>query len=520
MTASLALIALERDQVADWEVCLALVAQRRVHGRATVGVATVEDALVQCGMSSDCDRGALLLMSPRPAHATRAGAAAFDDWLDCSAADAIGGTLADGVFTELHQTPSFTAASTHRAFMALELSREVFVVLANCPVSMLDALLQACEVSGTERWRCRDAVEASVRGERMHSMRMTLGQREVRGSNRTLRVFHGSAMPIGELGATVGSSSERALWVSPSRAFAGSFGIESVRDGRLIHGVDLLTAQPAIVVAGEAVGIARVQAISQVALTELDVCSEALVRAGDCDGYEFRVEGEAARVVRVVEIDGAWLCANGMRPEQFEVSARGMFGALKMCDADWLAHFGFDRATVESTPFLRRAATAWLPDWLRIAPNRVSGYEPSEALRMVRRVLLPEIARRVQWPTVDGHDERHAWLVAHIAMLIALDIHEPPLAPVVAAALHDTARCDDEEDSRHGATAARLANTVVCSLRAVPFPQRVVPEICEAIRSHSEVGDAPSPIAAVLRDADRLGLAWERGYDGKYFSTE
>jgi hypothetical protein len=43
--------------------------------------------------------------------------------------------------------------------------------------------------------------------------------------------------------------------------------------------------------------------------------------------------------------------------------------------------------------------------------------------------------------------------------------------------------------------------------------------VVDAIRDHAGYGTAVGDIAACLQDADRLRLAWERGYEPRYFTT-
>ena len=92
--------------------------------------------------------------------------------------------------------------------------------------------------------------------------------------------------------------------------------------------------------------------------------------------------------------------------------------------------------------------------------------------------------------------------------------------PVVfACALHDAARKNDNFDTEHGKNAVPIAIKVMKQ-----FPDLIDKEtrlkILSAIMNHTDGKFAPDYISACLWDADRVRMAWQYGFDEKFFNTE
>jgi HD superfamily phosphodiesterase len=152
-------------------------------------------------------------------------------------------------------------------------------------------------------------------------------------------------------------------------------------------------------------------------------------------------------------------------------------------------------------------------------PSRVPCFEPVAALRLLRRCILPEIASMIRYASTPAHGIRHAWEVSHLALLIALLEDQPPIAPSVAAALHDCGRNDDDDDPDHPEISGRIAARILPRLRSASLQGIRASMVVEAVARHAQADRARDEVSAIVRDSDRLALAWERGVFPSCFAT-
>lgn len=399
------------------------------------------------------------------------------------------------------------------------------IYLSCCIAPTEDALRAACaalRMSEDDVWNCRDAWSEHRLGGSACPMRF--GPKSRRQLEGRVILYHGrDGAPIGSPGRTI-TAHPAGIWGSPSRAFATCFAIPAVREGRLMHGLDLLQRQPEVVVSGDARSIRTALDRPCAALHRLACDGSECRSAGACDGFELLVGGSVE--IEAVEQDKcrALLFRHGVRLEADEPAAIGCLAAFGLDDAVWRAAFDEERETIERYPSLRRMASTWVVEHLQMQPTMVPALGPEHSLRYLRRLVLPELAERVELLDVAGHGERHAWLVAHLALLLAFESDAPPVSTALAGALHDALRVDDTDephgtDDDHATRGASGAMQIVRGMRSVHASDPMVETISQAIREHRCEDRPSSPTSACLRDADRLGLAWERGYEPRYFST-
>jgi hypothetical protein len=308
------------------------------------------------------------------------------------------------------------------------------------------------------------------------------------------------------------------LWASPSRAFAACFGMACVREGRAMHGLDLLAPRAKVTVSVDIDTIMRELDDSWMAMHCIQVPARSAVCAGVCSHLEFLVDGlvDVTHIERMRTADA--LMRFQVQVEHPETGYDGMFSECDLSEAVWEGLLGCARIEVERYASLRRSAAAWLPDALGRPPSSIPFFTPALSARLLRRAVLPEIGASVSFPDC-GHGERHAYVISHLALLIAVLEDIPPIAPAIAGALHDIGRTGDAADSDHPSRGAAVAKNLVPTLRSAALPSEACAAVVSAIESHSEDGPASCPVSAVLRDADRLPLAWERGFDARHFST-
>ncbi|MBR2285936.1 MAG: HD domain-containing protein [Alphaproteobacteria bacterium] len=100
----------------------------------------------------------------------------------------------------------------------------------------------------------------------------------------------------------------------------------------------------------------------------------------------------------------------------------------------------------------------------------------------------------------------------------ALNLGKSPKNVVLACAFHDMARVTDGDDTQHGANAVPMALRVMDEIGNIDIKSR--DSIAYAIKNHSFNLVAPDYVSACLWDADRTRLAWELGYNSRFFATQ
>lgn len=390
----------------------------------------------------------------------------------------------------------------------------LLTVPADADGPWLDWALSLTSTDEVIAWACRDALDALAHGGALVAMRCSDAPTAPAG--RCALMHH--AGPDAMCGSARAHVHARGLWLSPSPAFAACFGMPCVRDGHAMHGLDLLAPRAAVTVSADLETLMQDLHDAETVMHRIRVPSGCAVPAGTCSHLEFLADGpvEVTHVERMRTADAfrRWR----VQVEHPEPAHEGLFRRSGLRDDLWEPHFGCTRIEVERYASLRRSAAAWLPDAVGCPPSSIPQFMPPLAARLLRRAVLPEIGASVGFPDC-GHGERHAYVISHLALLIAVLEDIPPIAPAIAGALHDIGRTDDAADSDHPSRGAAVARRLVPMLRSASLPKEACATVVSAISSHSDDGPASCPVSAVLRDADRLHLAWERGYDARHFST-
>jgi hypothetical protein len=100
----------------------------------------------------------------------------------------------------------------------------------------------------------------------------------------------------------------------------------------------------------------------------------------------------------------------------------------------------------------------------------------------------------------------------------ALNMGKSPQDVILACAFHDMARTTDGDDTQHGANAIPMALRAMDTIGNIDIKSR--DSITYAIKNHSFNLVAPDYVSACLWDADRTRLAWELGYNPRFFATQ
>ena len=486
------------------------LACRRQAGLATRVVGSIAQALEHA--EALATPVALTLVAPHGPAERRPAHALFGQREGLADAERLRAMIDEGT-VELAAWLPFTPQ--HPAAIERACAQAAMLVVTACAASdRLERWLQLADADVSTAWICRDAGEALRRGGRTVEMRCS--HAPASPGKGAARMFHAGPQPLGPPGSF---EPHAPLWVSPSPAFAACFGLPCVREGHALHGLDLLAPQPRVTVSADAERLAMELSSARTMLHALQVPAHAVESAGACPRLEYLLRSTArlieAQPVRVQDL----LDSLQVRLETPDDRFAGSLAGFDIHEDRWRAVIGADRTQAERFASLRRAACAWLPDAAMCAPSAVPGFDAAVTLRLLRRAVLPEIADAVRLPS-GGHGERHAWLISHLALLLALEQDLPPVACAVAGALHDAGRRGDDDDPAHPARGAAIARAVVPHLRMASLATHACEAVAAAIESHSDEAPTACPIGAVLRDADRLGLAWERGYDARFFATD
>lgn len=145
---------------------------------------------------------------------------------------------------------------------------------------------------------------------------------------------------------------------------------------------------------------------------------------------------------------------------------------------------------------------------------------------LLEKFVLNELKTFTKQNNTGYHGLEHTEQVALRALDIAISLgYEKPeeLTPVLlAAAIHDCARTDDEYNEYHGPKAAKMPE-VTEFLTKFHLTDEQKCSVLKAAALHTvampDDGKNYDYIQKCLFDADRIRLSWEKGYAPQYFFT-
>ena len=133
--------------------------------------------------------------------------------------------------------------------------------------------------------------------------------------------------------------------------------------------------------------------------------------------------------------------------------------------------------------------------------------------------VLPKIEQVTTQSRYGYHGLSHTIQVVMFALDIANSINQAPLPVLLAAALHDCARTNDEWCVNHGPDAVPVGKKFLTQ-HYPNMSQTDIEKILYAVKNHTVGRNATDAVSACLWDGDRIRLSWERGYNPDFFSTE
>lgn len=325
--------------------------------------------------------------------------------------------------------------------------------------------------------------------------------------------FHGS--PVRCL--THLDSSRQYNFVSPSRRFACCFESNLIRDGALSLGIEPFNDDPdTIIVSGETVLLNEFK--SEVGSTYEVFLEETPTEfPGGCSGFEFFINGaienlsdRADRLANAIVHDPGFYLI--YPHELMELSDRSDSRQYQNF-IDWM---GVDDSVARSLP----SSIFYLNIFCEL-----QGVDASQFFPLIRwyrfgsRELFGGLsAHRITTEANGYHGLQHCLDVGLLGVLLA-SLNNVPATPIFLAALAHDLTQGVPKDHHNAKNSAGLFMTLISGIWEA-YSSKYDSEIAEAIACHSSMQPSPSATASILRDADRIRLSWERGFDPQFFETE
>jgi radical SAM protein with 4Fe4S-binding SPASM domain len=338
---------------------------------------------------------------------------------------------------------------------------------------------------------------------------------DVRTSPLGLDLYHGSPLP--ELNTLRGFP----LYLSPSPAVACCFGLPLADDGGWIHGVDHLGA--AMPVTYLAVPSEKADFL-ETSMTLYSVRgTKSCCPAGMLHGYEYSTDEPCLvresrfypSVRDALEEHGVQVGLRGEIRMPPDLTARAR---QRQNEVEAFLEMPLD--AILCLPALEASLAIFLSGLPDAPPGGFDSTSPCFWRNYLFRVLLPLCAPLHFLPKNRFHGLEHSIFTARMAALLACRKCRP-LAPMLAACLHDAARKDDSPGTQHARDSAKLSALFLqaSSSRLPELSEKEREKIVDAVARHADPAKSASDTGACLQDADRLRLAWEEGVRPEFFST-
>lgn len=333
-------------------------------------------------------------------------------------------------------------------------------------------------------------------------------------------LYHGTS--IGDL-ETLIPSQHSPVFASTSPGFAACFGLGLNDQQGWIHGIDELTeARPFVYLLVPSEFASRLE--QPLYLYRITKDREHFVPAGTAVGFEYAASTPVtvAGYQRFERTDSA-LAHYGVRVY--------IGRTPRIHDPILLTLVDRYREIVEAHFEMRVMDLVALPNFARllqlfflarglISPDVSLRTQAAIWWRWLECSLAPHARSYSQQSDLGYHGFEHSLFVARVAVHLALEEGINPLPVIAAALLHDAGRLSDQADHAHAELGADIAALILEPWLGQYLDAPTRQQVIEAIRHHTELTPATDAVAACLRDADRLRLAWEQGFDPAFFATK
>ena len=332
-------------------------------------------------------------------------------------------------------------------------------------------------------------------------------------SSRSQTFFHGSPIQ----GLTRLEQTHRHNFVSPSKRFASCFESNLVRADALSMGIEPFRDDPdTVVVSGDSKLLDIFKA--ETGSTYVISSDKAPIDfAPGCQGFEFTMEAGVdvraevpGELSRAVQYDPGFLV---VYPHELMTIPDVLSDEGQSRFLEWM---GVSDAVVRSFP----STVFYLHVFEELQTGRTSPFLPLITWsRFASRELFPALRPLGIATEANGyHGLQHCLDVGLLAVVLSY-LHETPATPVFLAALTHDLRRDAPPDQHNAKDSAVLCQELIDGPWCA-YTSAFDLEVFDAVAVHSSLHQAPSMIAKILRDADRVRLSWERGFEERFFETD
>lgn len=332
-------------------------------------------------------------------------------------------------------------------------------------------------------------------------------------SNCSQKFFHGSPLK----GLSHLEKNHSFNFVSPSMRFASCFESDLIRGGSLSLGVELFNEDPdTIIVSGKSflLDIFKRTVGSTYEVT-LEVTPENFSHG--CSSFEFTIDDV---VDNLVEGTGRLEQAIANDPGLLVVypHERMTLSNVSCCQEfeNFIAWMEVDDITIQAYP----SSVFYYNIFNELQGEQVGKFFPLITwYRFGSRELFAGLRFLGITSEANGyHGLQHCLDVGLMGVLLA-HLNDVPATPIFIAALAHDLRREGPKDHHNAPDSALLCQELLEGSWS-EYASNFDKEIIEAVAGHSSAQPPLSTTAAILRDADRIRLSWERGFDERFFHTK
>jgi HD superfamily phosphohydrolase YqeK len=319
------------------------------------------------------------------------------------------------------------------------------------------------------------------------------------------------------------NSQNKKTWFSPSPVFAGVFGIQPDNQKGHIHGIEeCFSKEPEhYLYLGTDYKILMKKSFS---LYKTKILNNNIILEGNISNYEYTTK-ECIEVIDAIEYKSFYeFCDENNillidnKTSNFELNS--ILKKFKM-EEDFFHHWELELKDALKIKALYPQFYFWLLSrkilhWNEVEPQLSNGFLG----RFIHREIGALLGRKLTIPEFGYHGIEHFVQTAAYAFALSIEESVNPIAPLIAGGLHDCGRTLNSNYSSHASKGVINATNLLNSRLNFWVLNDEIEKILDAIKNHSTQLKGENTIESICWDSDRLRLAWERGYNPKYFSTK
>ena len=333
-------------------------------------------------------------------------------------------------------------------------------------------------------------------------------------SEKSITLFHGTPVK----GLKKISSENGLVHVSPSSAFAASYGLTPDSKLGWIQGIDYISKESETVYLippeGKCIPKDYKTSLYLTVIKDIPVKSK-----GDCSNHDF-ILNNSLDVLKENNIndlsDYLNSCCVDLPNWEATIDMSPFINSGEVQDefSEWMEMPWRALLLLRSTPFF-----LMLFIQLRTQKNCTIFFPLIFWQRWASRCLYPLVSEDFCKAEDDGyHGLSHGLEVGLLCVVYCQVLGIPPAPVFLSALCHDLERHENNNVSNASSSAKILRKLLDGPWQEYSGINDL--RMLEAIREHPTISSEKDEMILVLRDADRARLAWERGFNSVFFSTE